>query len=1057
MVEALNNKQTAPVERYRADILICGGTGCHSSNSHEVVAAMQSEVARRGLSDEVRVVPTGCRGFCSMGPVMMIYPEGILYCQVQASDVPEVVEETLLKGRTVQRLAYQEPIEHKALPLYHDIPFYGKQIRIALRNCGLIDPESIDEYIARDGYAALGKVLSEMTPDDVLREMKDSGLRGRGGAGFLTGLKWEFARRSQNFPKYVICNADEGDPGAFMDRSILEGDPHSVMEGMTIAGYAIGAAEGYIYCRAEYPLAIARLKTAIAQAHEYGLLGENILGSGFSFDLKVKEGAGAFVCGEETALMASIEGKRGEPRPRPPFPAVAGLWAKPSNVNNVKSYAMSPQIILKGAAWFKAIGPEKSPGTAIFALTGKINNTGLIEVPMGIPLGEIIFDVGGGIPKGKPFKAVQTGGPLGGCLPASALNTPVDFDALTAAGATMGSGGMIVVDEDTCMVEFAKYFLQFATAESCGKCVPCRVGGMRLLETLTRITEGKGTRDDLETIKYISQNMREASLCSLGQLTPGPVMSGIRFFEQEFIRHIEDKTCEAGQCKALVRAKCINACPAGVESPAYLALVAQGRYAEGLEIHRQRNPFALACGRVCPAFCEQRCRRGEIDEPISIRLVKRFMADQEFERPWTPERIEAPKGQRIAVVGAGPAGLTAALRLAQRGYGVTVYERLPVAGGMMAVGIPEYRLPKEPLFAEIENIERAGVEICCNRSLGSDFTVDDLLTRDGYSAVVLAIGAHKSRKLGIPGEKNVGVVHGTDFLRDIGLFNRRMGGDEQRLVPSTQSVVNGKRIAVIGGGNVALDAARTAWRLGAKEVHVIYRRQREAMPAYAEEVKAALDEGIKFHFLANPVKVLGEGFVTGLVIQRQRLGEFDAGGRRRPIPVDGDEFTLDVDMVIPAIGQTTDTAWMQDTGISATRSSTFVVNEALATTRPGVFAAGDAVSGPATVVEAVAQGNQVAVAVDHWLKTGEYAKPRYETPRPDIAQLYNLDEYANARRPHVPELALDGRIGTFSEIELGFDERTVREEAKRCLRCDLEWLDYMKLPRPVGDAEPVLG
>lgn len=1043
----LTNGSQLSEQRFRADVLICGGTGCHSSNSHEVLLALESEVARRGLSDEVRVVHTGCRGFCSMGPVMMVYPEGILYCQVQSSDVPEVVEETLLKGRTVKRLAYQEPTQHQALPLYHDIPFYGKQIRIALRNCGLIDPESIDEYIARDGYAALGKVLSSMTPEDVLREMKDSGLRGRGGAGFLTGLKWEFARRSQSFPKYVICNADEGDPGAFMDRSILEGDPHSVMEGMTIAAYAIGAAEGYIYCRAEYPLAIARLKTAIAQAHEYGLLGENILGSGFNFDLKVKEGAGAFVCGEETALMASIEGKRGEPRPRPPFPAVAGLWAKPSNVNNVKSYAMSPQIILRGAPWFKAIGPEKSPGTAIFALTGKINNTGLIEVPMGIPLGEIIFDVGGGIPKGKTFKAVQTGGPLGGCLPAAALNTPVDFDALTAAGATMGSGGMIVVDEDTCMVEFAKYFLEFATAESCGKCVPCRIGGIRLLETLTKITEGKGTRDDLETIKYISKNMREAALCSLGQLTPGPVMSGLRFFEKEFIEHIDDKTCTAGQCKSLVRAKCINACPAGVESPAYLALVAQGRYAEGLEIHRQRNPFALACGRVCPAFCEQRCRRGEIDEPISIRLVKRFMADQEIERPWTPARIEGPKLAKVAVVGAGPAGLTAALRLAQRGYQVTVLEKLPVPGGMMAVGIPEYRLPKEPLFAEIANIERAGVEIRCNQSLGDDYTVTDLLDRDGYKAVILAIGAHKSRKLGIPGEEKAGVLHGTDFLRQVGLINRGAAGG--RRMPE----VAGKRVAVVGGGNVALDAARTAWRMGASEVHVIYRRQREAMPAYAEEVKAAYDEGIQFHFLANPVKVLGDNAVTGVLVQRQRLGEFDSGGRRRPIPVDGDEFTIDVDLIIPAIGQTTDTAWMKDTGIEASRASTFVVNEALGTSRPGVFAAGDAVSGPATVVEAVAQGNLVAVAVDHWLKTGEYARPRYETPRPDIAQLYDLDAYANAQRPHVPELELVVRQGAFREVELGFDEHTAREEAKRCLRCDLEWLDYMKIARPQAVTE----
>jgi len=410
--------------------------------------------------------------------------------------------------------------------------------------------------------------------------------------------------------------------------------------------------------------------------------------------LHIKEGAGAFVCGEEMALMASIEGRRGEPRPKPPFPAVAGLWNKPSNVNNVKSYAISPQIILRGAEWFSQIGTPKSPGTAIFALTGKINNAGLIEVPMGIPLGEIIFDVGGGVPKGKHFKAVQTGGPLGGCLPASALNTPVDFDSLTAAGATMGSGGMIVVDEDTCMVEFARYFLTFASAESCGKCVPCRIGGQRLLETLTRVTEGKGTHADIDLIKEISRNMREAALCQLGALTPGPVMASLRFFEQEFIAHIEDKTCAAGQCKALVRAKCINACPAGVESPAYLALVAQGRYAEGLAIHRQRNPFALVCGRVCPAFCEQRCRRGEIDEPISIRLVKRFMADQEYNHDWTPEKVvpeaewKANSGKQIAVVGAGPAGLTAALRLAQRGYKVTVFEKLPTPGGMMTVGIP---------------------------------------------------------------------------------------------------------------------------------------------------------------------------------------------------------------------------------------------------------------------------------------------------------------------------------------------------------------------------------
>ncbi len=438
------------------------------------------------------------------------------------------------------------------LSSYTDLPFYSKQVRIALKNCGIINPKNIDEYIARDGYRGLAKALTELTPDDVISIMKDSGLRGRGGAGFATGIKWEFCRRSRATPKYVICNADEGDPGAFMDRSILEGDPHSVIEGMTIAGYAIGASEGYVYCRAEYPQAIAHLKTAIAQAREYGLLGDNILGSDFSFNLYIKEGAGAFVCGEETALMASIEGRRGEPRPRPPFPAASGLWHKPSNVNNVKSYAMSPQIVFHGAEWFNNIGTPKSPGTAIFALTGKINNTGLIEVPMGIRLRDIIYDIGGGIPDNKPFKAVQTGGPLGGCLPASALDTAVDFDSLVEAGATMGSGGMIVVDEDTCMVEFARYFLTFASAESCGKCVPCRIGGQRLLEALTRITEGKGTPEDLDEIVYISNNMREASLCALGQLTPGPVIASLRFFQEEFAAHVYDKRCPAKVCKGLI-------------------------------------------------------------------------------------------------------------------------------------------------------------------------------------------------------------------------------------------------------------------------------------------------------------------------------------------------------------------------------------------------------------------------------------------------------------------------------------------------------------------------
>jgi NADH:ubiquinone oxidoreductase subunit F (NADH-binding)/(2Fe-2S) ferredoxin/Pyruvate/2-oxoacid:ferredoxin oxidoreductase delta subunit len=537
---------------YRANVLVCTGTGCESSGAGPVKDALAAEIARKGLEKEVRVVETGCRGFCAMGPIVIVYPEGIFYCQVTPADIEELVEETLVKGRIVERLVFEAPDTQQAVPFYDEIPFYEKQQRITLRNCGVIDPESIDEYIARGGYEALGKVLDEMTPEGVIEEVKASGLRGRGGAGFLTGLKWEFTAKAPGEIKYVVCNADEGDPGAFMDRSILEGDPHSVIEGMAICGYAVGAREGYIYCRAEYPLAIKRLRLAIQQAEEYGLLGEDIFGSGFTFKLKIKEGAGAFVCGEETALIASIEGRRGEPRPRPPFPAVSGLWGKPTNNNNVKSYANVPQIIRNGAEWFAAIGTPRSPGTAIFALTGKVNNTGLIEVPMGITLREIIYDIGGGISDGKKFKAVQTGGPLGGCLPESGLDLRVDFDSLRQAGAVMGSGGMIVVDEDTCMVEFSKYFLTFATAESCGKCVPCRVGGKRMLEILTRITEGNGTQEDIVQIEEIAKGMESDSLCALGQLTPGPILSALRYFRDEFDAHVNEGRCPAKQCVNLI-------------------------------------------------------------------------------------------------------------------------------------------------------------------------------------------------------------------------------------------------------------------------------------------------------------------------------------------------------------------------------------------------------------------------------------------------------------------------------------------------------------------------
>lgn len=537
---------------YRAHVLVCTGTGCTASGSPAVYKAFQEELSRRKLDREVMLVETGCHGMCEMGPIVVIYPEGAFYCRVTAEDVPEIVEEHLYKGRLVERLLYTVPNEMTKVPHYKDIPFYSKQRRVVLRNCGYINPEHIDEYIARDGYQALAKALLEMTPEKTLDEVKRAGLRGRGGAGFPTGLKWEFARKAAGDKKYIICNADEGDPGAFMDRSVLEGDPHSLIEGMLLGAYAIGADEGYVYCRAEYPLAIKRLKNAIAQAEEYGLIGDNIMGTDFSFHLHIKEGAGAFVCGEETALMASIEGKRGMPTPRPPFPAQSGLWGKPTNINNVETWANVPQIILNGADWYSNIGTEKSKGTKVFALTGKVKNTGLIEVPMGITIREVVFELGGGILDDKDFKAVQIGGPSGGCLTKEHLDLPVDYESLTAAGAIMGSGGLVVMDEDTCMVDVAKFFLEFTQRESCGKCVPCREGTKQMLLLLQKITKGQGTMEDLDNLEELAHMVQRMSLCGLGQTAPNPVLTTLRYFRDEYEAHIRDRKCPAKACPDLI-------------------------------------------------------------------------------------------------------------------------------------------------------------------------------------------------------------------------------------------------------------------------------------------------------------------------------------------------------------------------------------------------------------------------------------------------------------------------------------------------------------------------
>ena len=563
---------------FRSNVLVCGGTGCTSSNSEQIIEKLKEEIKAQGLEKEVNVIRTGCFGLCALGPIMVVYPEGAFYSRVTPEDVPEIVSEHLLKGRIVKRLLYQETVvDDSTTKSLNETTFYAKQMRIALRNCGVINPENIDEYIAQDGYAALGKVLTEMTPQEVIDLVLASGLRGRGGAGFPTGRKWQFAAANKAEQKYACCNADEGDPGAFMDRSVLEGDPHSVLEAMAIAGYAIGANQGYIYIRAEYPIAVKRLQIAIEQAREYGLLGKNIFDSGFDFDIDIRLGAGAFVCGEETALMTSIEGKRGEPRVRPPFPAVKGLFGVPTVLNNVETYANIPQIILKGAEWFRSIGTEKSPGTKVFALGGKITNTGLVEVPMGTTLREVVEEIGGGVPGGHTFKAAQTGGPSGGCIPAKLIDTPIDYDNLIAIGSMMGSGGLIVMDETTCMVDIAKFFLEFTVDESCGKCTPCRVGTKRLLEILNKITSGNGTLEDIDKMEELCYYIKENSLCGLGQTAPNPVLSTLKYYRDEYEAHVVEHRCPAGACKALTNYSieadkckgctlCARNCPVGAIS-----------------------------------------------------------------------------------------------------------------------------------------------------------------------------------------------------------------------------------------------------------------------------------------------------------------------------------------------------------------------------------------------------------------------------------------------------------------------------------------------------------
>jgi NADH-quinone oxidoreductase subunit F len=1012
-------------------VTICGGTGCRAWGGEEVRLAFVDEIRKQGFEQKADVMQTGCHGFCERGPVVVILPQEIFYQQVTIEDIPEIVSETLVAGRIVDRLLYVDPATGSPVSYDHDVPFYKHQTRKVFSDNGRIDPTSITDYIARKGYGALSKALSSMTPEQVIDEVEKSGLRGRGGAGFPTGRKWRFTRGSPGNVKYIVCNADEGDPGAFMDRSVLEGNPHLVLEGMVVAAYAIGAENGYVYVRAEYPLAVDNLKLAIKDAEVLGLLGDNILGSGFNFHLKIKEGAGAFVCGEETALLASIEGKRGMPRARPPFPAVAGLWGKPTNINNVETFANIRSIILDGADAYASIGTSGSKGTKIFSLTGKINNTGLVEVPMGTTLRKVIYEIGGGIPQGRQFKAVQMGGPSGGCLPPKYLDLPIDYESLTEAGSMMGSGGMIVMDEKICMVDIARFFLAFTQDESCGKCVPCRVGTKRMLEILTRITKGEGTEADLALLEEMGPIVKDASLCGLGQTCPNPVLSTIKHFRHEYEAHIKEKYCPAGSCEALTHAPCENTCPARVDAVGYVALIGAGRFDEALEFIRLNMPFAGVCGRVCTHPCESMCKRGEIDEPIAIATLKRFAADWELMKGTMapPVFLEKPKTEPVAVVGAGPAGLNAAYQLGRKGYTVTVFEALPVAGGMLRVGIPDFRLPPDMLENDIRFILQHNVDVKLNQALGRDFTIDSLV-KEGYKAVLLSVGAHKNQKMNIPGEDAQGILPGVDFLRRVNL------GEDVKV---------GEKVAVIGGGNVAIDAARTALREGAKEVFIVYRRTEEEMPANEEEIEEAKDERIKIRLLLAPTRVITENnAVKGLECIKMELGDYDESGRRRPVPVKGSEFVIDVDTVIPAIGYVPELSCLpQQNGFLINRNGTLVVDPiTLQTQVPGVFACGDVVTGPTTVVEAVAQGYRAAVSIERFLKGQDLYRDRAYIPvkRPDVLKIETEAAEEAATKPRAKMRHLKGkrRVSTFDEVNRGFDTKKATAEARRCLRCDLE-------------------
>ncbi len=1016
------------------------GTCGRGNGAEGLYHAFHEEIHGGGVAAQLTGV--GCFGPCSEEPLVNVAIPGkpmVILRRVQASDASRILSDAA-EGRITPDLAWCRVDEwdhitaqlryghgFPELPLWREVPFFAGQKKIVLRNCGLINPDDIEEYIAVGGYQALYKVLIDGHPEQVIEQIKASKLRGRGGAGFHTGIKWEFMAKAKADCKYVICNADEGDPGAYMNRNEIESDPHGLLEGMIIGGYAMGCAEGLIYVRAEYPVAVHRLNHAIQQAREYGLLGENIMGRGFRFDIQLVEGAGAFVCGEETALIASLEGLSGRPRPRPPFPAQRGLWGRPTNINNVETWYNIAPIVIKGPGWFTETGSMKSAGTKVFSLVGKVRNTGLVEMPLGTPLKTFVYDIGGGAARGRSVKAVQTGGPSGGCIPQEMFDTAVDYETLAQLGSIMGSGGMVVMDDDNCMVDVARYFIEFTHSESCGKCVPCRVGLDRALDVLNGFTVGTGALPQLELLGELGGMIRDTSLCGLGQTAPNPVLTTMRHFRHEFEDHIIGQRCNAGVCGDLALSPCENSCPLHMNIPRFLQLFQEDRMEEAFDSILMDNPLPASTGRVCQHPCDNRCRRQTLDDAVNMREVHRFLADSmlgsdRFEGML--ERVKVRKqpatGQRVAIVGAGPAGLTAAFYLALLGHAVTVFDSQERAGGMLRYALPEYRLPKAVLDREVEIIERLGVQFVFKTQVGTDISLNELDSQ--FDSVFLSIGTWKESWVYLPGTELRGVIPALPFLEAVA-----KGG-----APDTPL---GPRVAIIGGGNAAIDSARTALRLGSQAT-VVYRRERKDMPAIAEETLAAEREGARYLFLAAPHRIVGnaQGQVKALEVVKTRLAEFDASGRRRPVPT-GEITRLECDSVVLAVGETVDQDFCRASGLTLNENGAITVDRfTLETSRSKFYAGGDVVTGASNVSNAMAYGKRAAENIDARLMgAGRFA---------GLFQRFEYEQIALANPSASPrrvshELPASVRVHGSDEVVIGLSKPEALEEARRCLRCDV--------------------